>query len=73
MDEVVCRGDERSIFDCKRSIHVANCTYFSSDCTHEEDVGVSCQAPFGKTHLLNKIKNVIKFSRDYGQACRKSD
>ncbi|XP_077989453.1 scavenger receptor cysteine-rich domain-containing protein DMBT1-like [Glandiceps talaboti] len=39
LDEVVCAGNESSIFQCK---HVG---WKSSDCRHSEDAGVRCSGP----------------------------
>ena len=36
LDEVSCKGTEESIFDCKHQ------EFGHHDCSHSEDVGVSC-------------------------------
>merc|ERR1712168_75862 len=42
MDEVSCKGKEKSIQKCKRS------KWGQTDCGHKEDAGVKCHYPYGK-------------------------
>ncbi len=45
MNDITCQGDEDSLLDCDSGAQ-------SQQCTHADDVGVSCELP-GKAQSLN--------------------
>jgi len=50
MDEVKCKGKEKSILKCKRT------RWGKSDCGHKEDAGVKCHYPYGKPEAQIRLK-----------------
>lgn len=49
LDEVRCKGDEKSIQDCKHA------GWGKNDCGHKEDAGVKCHYPYGKPEAKVKL------------------